>query len=117
METNNMTKKELIESIMDSIENLKKYDPEFYIQFPKKFYNSKKREKLIDINIEMKRRLGMAAQVKRLGGQITTRRLAVEMQLKNVVKSGVLCELVGLDFVKIKNASERDIKLYYNIIS
>lgn len=36
METNSMTKKQLIESVIDSIKRLQKYDPEFYKLEPKR---------------------------------------------------------------------------------
>lgn len=117
METKSMTKKQLIESVIDSIKRLQKYDAQFYQLEPEPNYKALNRRALIEIDAELKRRLKMAAWVEELGGRIIPRDMAVEMQLKKVVKSGELCEYVGLGFVKIKDASERDIRTYYNIIS
>lgn len=117
METNSMTKKQLIESVIDSIERLQKYDPKFYQIESETYYKALNRRALTELDAELKRRLKMAAWVEELDGQIIPRDMAVEMQLKKVVKSGELCEYVGLGFVKIKDASERDVRTYYNIIS
>ena len=117
METNSMTKKQLIESVIDSIKRLQKYDPEFYKLEPETYYKALNRRALTELDAELKRRLEMAAWVESLDGRIIPRSMAIEMQLKKVVKSGELCEYVGLGFVKIKAASERDVRTYYNIIS
>lgn len=117
METNSMTKKQLIESVIDSIKRLQKYDREFYKLEPETYYKELNRRALTELDAELKRRLKMAAWVEKLDGRIIPRDMAVEMQLKKVVKSGELCEYVGLGFVKIKDASERDVRTYYNIIS
>ncbi len=117
METNSMTKKKLIESVIDSIKRLQKYDTQFYQLEPETYYKALNRRALTELDAELKRRLKMAAWVEGLGGRIIPRAMAIEMQLKKVVKSGELCEYVGLGFAKIKDASERDVRTYYNIIS
>ena len=117
METNRVTKKQLIESVIDSIKRLQKYDAQFYQLEPETYYKALNRHALTELDAELKRRLKMAAWVESLGGRIIPRSMAIEMMLKKVVKSGELCEYVGLGFVKIKDASERDVRTYYNIIS
>lgn len=117
METNRVTKKQLIESVIDSIKRLQKYDAQFYQLEPETYYKALNRHALTELDAELKRRLKMAAWVESLDGRIIPRSMAIEMQLKKVVKSGELCEYVGLGFVKIKDASERGVRTYYNIIS
>lgn len=117
METKSMTKKQLIESVIDSTKRLRKYDPKFYQIEPETYYKALNRRALTELDAELKRRLKMAAWVEELGGRIIPRAMALEMQLKKVVKSGKLCEFEGLGFAVIKDASERDIRTYYNIIS
>lgn len=111
------TKNELIESVIDSIKKLEKYDPKFYQLEPETYYKALNRRALTELDAELKRRLDMAARVESLDGRIIPRAMAVEMQLKKVVKSGELCEYVGLGWAKIKDATEYDIRTYYNIIS
>lgn len=117
METNSMTKKQLIESVIDSIKRLQKYDPEFYKLEPETYYKALNRRALTELDAELKRRLKMAAWVEELDGRIIPRDMAVEMQLKKVVKSGELCEYVGIGWAKLRDATERDVRTYYNIIS
>lgn len=117
METNIMTKEELIESVVASTKRLRKYDPKFYQIESETYYKALNRQALTKLDAKLKRRLKMAAWVEKLDGRIIPRDMAVEMELKKVVKSGELCECVGFGFVKIKDASERDVRTYYNIIS
>lgn len=117
METNSMTKKQLIESVIDSIQKLEKYDPAFYQLEPETYYKALNRRALMELDAELKRRLKMAAWVEELDGRIIPRDMAVEMQLKKVVKSGELCEYVGIGWAKLRDATGRDVRTYYNIIS
>lgn len=105
----------MLDSIKDAIMELSKYDAKHYKFDPDAFKNVRL-QTLEERYKELQRRLDNLAWVKSKGGAIITREMANEMMIKKVVKSGYLCEWNGKEWVKISEATEYGIVVYYNLI-